>query len=45
VPPTSRKQQRFVYAKAHEGVSWAKKWVAEGKMKVKKAARKKRRRK
>jgi hypothetical protein len=44
VPPTSRRQQRFVFAQAHKGVAWAQKWVAEGKMKVqKKPTRRKRR--
>lgn len=36
MPPTSRKQQRYVYAQADKGVAWAKKWVSEGSMKVKK---------
>lgn len=36
MPPTSRRQQKFVFAKAREGVPWAKRWVSEGKMKVRK---------
>jgi hypothetical protein len=39
VPPVSRKQQKYVFAQADKGVAWAKKWVAEGAMKVKKKKR------
>lgn len=40
MPPTSRKQQRLVYARAKQGVAWAKRWVAEGNMKVQPKKRK-----
>jgi hypothetical protein len=39
VPPVSRKQQKYVFAQADKGVAWAKKWVREGKTKVKKKKR------
>jgi hypothetical protein len=42
VPPTSRKQQKYVFAQAEKGVKWAQKWVAEGSMKVKRTPKGKR---
>lgn len=29
MPPTSRKQQRFIFAEAHKGVPWAAKFIAD----------------
>lgn len=40
MPPTSRKQQKLVYARAEQGVAWARRWVREGNMKVKKKKKK-----
>lgn len=42
MPPTTRRQQEYVYAQAEKGVAWARRWVREGNMKVKKKKRKKR---
>jgi len=35
MPPVSRDQQKLVFARARAGERWAKRWIAEGSMKVK----------
>ena len=40
MPPVSRAQQRLVFARARAGEAWAKRWIAEGSMKVQKRKRK-----
>ena len=34
MPPSTRRQQKFMYAEANRGASWAQKWIKEGKTKV-----------
>lgn len=34
MPPSTRRQQRYVFAQAAKGVPWAKRWVSEGATKV-----------
>lgn len=42
MPPVSRKQQKFIYARAGAGAEWAKKFIHDApSMEVKKPAKKK----
>lgn len=44
MPPSTRRQQRFVFARARAGEAWAKRWVAEGKMDIVPRRKKRKRR-